>query len=50
VWVITVYSECEIKMFEYDTEQEAREALQNIPNYKILTEVVYYNDHVLVTS
>ncbi|VEF49672.1 Uncharacterised protein [Bacillus freudenreichii] len=50
MWVITVYSGRDMKMLEFETEQEAREALRNITNYNILTEVIYFNDHELVTS
>jgi hypothetical protein len=31
-------------MFEFNTEKEAREVLQNMKGCKILSEVVYYND------
>jgi ArsR family metal-binding transcriptional regulator len=44
MWVITVYSKGNITMFELDTEKEAREAFKNIKGYKILSEVVYFND------
>jgi hypothetical protein len=45
MWVITVFSnkEC-IKMYEFNTEEEARDALRNIQGYKILTEMVDYSD------
>ncbi|WP_191991840.1 hypothetical protein [Bacillus aerolatus] len=45
MWVITVYSKENTTMFEFDTEKEARETLKNIQGYKILSEVVYFNDH-----
>jgi ArsR family metal-binding transcriptional regulator len=45
MWVITVYSKEKITMFEFNTENEAREACENIQGYKILSEVVYFNDH-----
>ncbi|MFC3883926.1 hypothetical protein ACFOU2_10585 [Bacillus songklensis] len=44
MWVITVYSKENTTMFEFDTEKEAREAFENIQGYKILSEVVYFND------
>ncbi|MBZ5749524.1 MULTISPECIES: hypothetical protein [Metabacillus] len=44
MWVITVYSEGNAKMFEFDTEKEARMAFENIQGCKILSEVVYFND------
>jgi len=42
MWVITVFSDgrCS-KIYEYDTENEAREAYNTIHGYKILTEMVY---------
>lgn len=45
MWVITVFSnnDC-IKMYEYNTEKEAREALRDIQGYKILTEMVDYSE------
>ncbi|MFP5110132.1 hypothetical protein ACSU6B_25910 [Neobacillus sp. C211] len=45
MWVITVYSKENITMFEFNAENEAREACENIQDYKILSEVVYFNDH-----
>lgn len=48
MWIITAYSkENNIKMFEFNTEKEAREAFGNIQGYKILSEVIYLNDHSL---
>ncbi|WP_169907885.1 hypothetical protein [Priestia abyssalis] len=45
MWVITVYSKENTTMFEFDTEKEAREAFENIQGCKILSEVIYFNDH-----
>ena len=52
MWVITVYSKDNRTMFEFDTEKEAREAFENIPDYKILTEIIYLNKvvHETVTT
>lgn len=51
MWVITSYSDRDIKMFEFETEQEAREALLNIKGSStFLTEIIYYNDTSLVTN
>ncbi|MGG5255381.1 hypothetical protein ACQYAD_18300 [Neobacillus sp. SM06] len=44
MWVITRYVDTEITMFEFETEEEAREAFQNMKGCKILSEVIYYND------
>jgi ArsR family metal-binding transcriptional regulator len=48
MWLITVYSEGKITMFELDTEQEAREAYKNIQGDKILSEIIYFNDKQFV--
>ena len=46
MWNITVYSnQNKIVMYEFKTEIEARTAFQNIKGCKILTEIIYYNDH-----
>ncbi|HEY9576776.1 MAG TPA: hypothetical protein VIR64_03795 [Pseudobacillus sp.] len=50
MWVITVHSENSLKVFEFDTEKEARGAFREIPGYKILTEVIYFNDYCLVEA
>lgn len=44
MWVITVYLEKKITMYEFETEAEARKAHVNIEGYKILSEIVYLND------
>lgn len=45
MWIITVYSnENNISMYEFNTEEEAREVFRNIQGCKILSEIVYYND------
>ena len=44
MWVITVHAKENVKMFEFDTEKEAREAFKGIKGPKILSEVVYFND------
>lgn len=48
MWLITVYSEGKITMFELDTEQEARETFKNIQGYKILSEIIYFNDNQFI--
>lgn len=48
MWIITAYSkENNIKMFEFNTQKEAREAFKHIQGYKILSEVIYLNDDSL---
>lgn len=50
MWVITVHSENDVKLFEFESETEARGAFEQIPGYKILTELVYFNDRCLVEA
>ncbi|MBM7653853.1 hypothetical protein [Neobacillus cucumis] len=41
MWVITAFSDKNgTKMYEFDTENEARAAFKNIQGYKILTELI----------
>ncbi|MCM3567060.1 hypothetical protein [Neobacillus mesonae] len=44
MWVITRYLDSTITMFEFKTEQEAKEALKDMKGCKILSEVIYFND------
>jgi len=45
MWIITVYlKEKGITMYEFNIEKEAREAYENIQGFKILSEIVYFND------
>ena len=44
MWVITVHLKEETKMYEFETEKEAREVFEKIRGCKILSEVIYYND------
>lgn len=48
MWIITTHSKNNIKMFEFDTEREAFEAFDKLKGYKILTEVIYFNDYDLI--
>ncbi|MED4267402.1 hypothetical protein [Priestia megaterium] len=48
MWVITVHSKNNIKIFEFDTEKEAKEAFREIQGCKILTEIIYFNEYCLV--
>lgn len=47
MWVITVYAGESIKMYEFDSEIEARESIKKIKGHKILSHVVYYNDEFI---
>lgn len=44
MWIITCYLDSNISMFEFNTEQEARAQFKEMKGYKILSEVVYFND------
>ncbi|WHY67091.1 hypothetical protein [Neobacillus sp. SuZ13] len=44
MWIITRYLDSDISMFEYETEDAAREAFKYMEGSKILSEVVYFND------
>jgi hypothetical protein len=44
VWIITAFINQNVKMYEFNTEEEAREAFIDIKGYKILSEILYYND------
>jgi hypothetical protein len=48
MWVITLHTEENIQFFEFSTEKEAREALQEMGGNLILTEVIYFNDPCFV--
>lgn len=47
VWVLTIFSNDDVKMYEFDTEKEAREAFRSAKGEKILSEIIYFNDPVL---
>lgn len=48
MWVITVYSENSIQMYEFDNQEEARATYKSIKGCKLLSEVIYYNDFDVV--
>ena len=48
MWVITVFLKGNIKIFEFDTEKEAKELFMNMNGTKILSEIVYFNDPCFV--
>ncbi|MDM5212881.1 hypothetical protein QUF94_15760 [Peribacillus sp. NJ4] len=50
MWIITIHSKDNLKMFEFYTEKEAREKFEVIEGCKILSEVIYFNDQRLVES
>ncbi|MDQ0199837.1 hypothetical protein [Neobacillus ginsengisoli] len=48
MWIITIHSKKNIKMFEFDTEKEARAIFETMQGCKILSQVIYFNDDYLV--
>jgi hypothetical protein len=44
MWVITTYTNSNMKMYEFNNEREAREAFKTIKGRKFLSEIIYYND------
>ena len=51
MWVITVFLEDHTTtMYEFETEEEARDALKNIKGVKILSEIVYFNETKLALT
>ncbi|HZH62880.1 MAG TPA: hypothetical protein VEY70_25685 [Metabacillus sp.] len=47
MWVITLYDEENIKMYEFDNEEEAKQSLKKMKGRTILSHVVYFNDQIL---
>lgn len=48
MWIITVHSMDNVKMFEFNTQEEAKASYERIQGCKILTEVIYFNDFSIV--
>ncbi|MFP3126188.1 hypothetical protein OH784_26500 [Ectobacillus funiculus] len=44
MWIITVYSKENTTLFEFDTEEEARDTFEKIKGNKVLSEIIYFND------
>lgn len=44
MWVITMFTRDNIKLYEFSTETEARDAMRRMDGRMILSEVIYYND------
>jgi hypothetical protein len=44
VWILTLYLQDSIKMFEYDNKDEAREEYEKSDGCKILSEIIHYTD------
>ncbi|HZG74018.1 MAG TPA: hypothetical protein VEY51_20990 [Chondromyces sp.] len=48
MWVITIFLKQSIKMYEFDTEEEARKSFRSLNGCKVLSEVIYFNDPCFV--
>lgn len=44
MWVITLFLKESVKMYEFSTEEEARDAYKQLNGCKFLSEIVYFND------
>jgi hypothetical protein len=44
VWILTLYLQDSIKMFEYDSKDEAMEEYAKADSCKILSEFIHYKD------
>jgi hypothetical protein len=44
MWILTLYLQDRIKMFEYDNKDEARVEYDRADGCKILSEIIYYTD------
>jgi hypothetical protein len=40
MWIITLYAEVRIRMFEFDSEKEAKEVYKNMKGNKYLSYIV----------
>ncbi|MCM3569279.1 hypothetical protein [Neobacillus mesonae] len=44
MWILTLYLQDSIKMFEYDNKDEALKEYKKTNGCKILSEVIYFTD------
>lgn len=44
VWVLTLYVHDSIKMYEFESKEEALREYDKLCGYKVLTEVIYFTD------
>lgn len=40
MWIVTVFDQQSVRLYEYSTRQEAEKALPHFPGTKIVTQVV----------
>ncbi|KAF0820112.1 MULTISPECIES: hypothetical protein [unclassified Cytobacillus] len=44
MWILTLFLQDRIQMFEYDNREEARAELKKASGCKILSEIIHYRD------
>lgn len=44
MWVLTLYVHDNIKMYEFESKEEALRESEKLSGYKVLTEVIYFTD------
>ncbi|MEH6989317.1 hypothetical protein [Cytobacillus firmus] len=44
MWILTLFLQDGIQMFEYDTKEEAKTEFKNANGCKILSEIIHYRD------
>ncbi|KKI88929.1 hypothetical protein WQ54_28830 [Bacillus sp. SA1-12] len=44
MWILTLFLQDSIKMFEYDDKDEARVEFEKADDCKILSEIIHYRD------
>ncbi|WP_172794039.1 hypothetical protein [Sporosarcina sp. HYO08] len=44
MWVITLISKETVKMYEFDSEIEAKQVFEKATGTKYLSQIIYYND------
>lgn len=48
MWVITLHSKSNVRMFEFESEKGAKEVFERLQGCKILSQVIYFNDSEIV--
>ncbi|QNF30083.1 MULTISPECIES: hypothetical protein [Metabacillus] len=44
MWILTLFLQDSIKMFEYDNKDEARVEFEKADESKVLSEIIHYKD------
>ncbi|MBY0121495.1 hypothetical protein [Bacillus sp. S/N-304-OC-R1] len=50
MWIITVHFKKNVQMFEFETQEEAKAAFQQLEGNKYLSHVIYFNDFDIIES